>query len=357
MAEIERASRGRRAIAALATMVAILFAVVPAQQAGAKDKRELVVMSQNLYLGSSLDPAIEAETVPELLAAAATIWGVVQFTDFPTRSEAIADQIALSSPDLIGLQEVAEWTTSGPTGPGIDFLDVLLEDLGSRGLSYSVAAVSDNALIGPVPLAVPCGGPIGACLITFRDRDVILVNDDTPDLEVFDSQSGRYEAQAVLSTPIGPISFDRGWTAVDGTFEGKKFRFLNTHLETGAFPAEQEAQAQEFLEGPANVGGAVVAVGDFNSRADGTTTASYAILTKSYFRDAWDTSDGEGLTCCQNGTLTNPTSELGSRIDLILTHAAARALDVEVVGDAPFQGVPPLWPSDHAGVVATVRIH
>lgn len=354
MVYIDRASRLRTALAAL---VVILVAVFPAQPAGAKDKRELVVMTQNLYLGSSLDPAIEAETLPELLAAAATIWGVVRSTDFPARSEAIADQIAVSAPDLIGLQEVAEWKTGGPTGPGIDFLDVLLEDLGDRGLSYSVAAVSNNALIGPLPLVAPCGGPIGACLVTYRDRDVILVNDDSPDLEVFDPRSGLYETQAVLSTPVGPISFDRGWASVDGTLEGKKFRFLNTHLETGAFPAEQEAQAQEFLDGPAKAGGAVIAVGDFNSRADGTATASYSILTKSYFRDAWDTAGGDGLTCCQNGTLTNPTSELGSRIDLILTHAAARALRAEVVGDERFQGVPPLWPSDHAGVVATVRIH
>jgi endonuclease/exonuclease/phosphatase family metal-dependent hydrolase len=135
---------------------------------------------------------------------------------------------------------------------------------------------------------------------------------------------------------------------------------VNTHLETEDWPDEQEAQAAEFLAGPAKKGGAVIAVGDFNSAADGGTTSSYRTLTKSYFNDAWDVNPGDdGWTCCQNDTLTNVPSSLGSRIDLVLTHAAARALSAEVVGDTPFRdpGRWPFWPSDHAGVVAVVRIH
>ena len=48
--------------------------------------------------------------------------------------------------------------------------------------------------------------------------------------------------------------------------------------------------------------------------------------------------------------------ELSSRIDLVLTDAAAPAQSAEV-GDEPFQDEPPLWPSDHTGVVSVVRIH
>jgi endonuclease/exonuclease/phosphatase family metal-dependent hydrolase len=352
-----RTGRSRVVLAALTALLLVLVTVVPASRAEAKPKRELTVMSQNLYLGSSLDAAVGAGDLNEFLGAVATIWGTVKFTDFPARSEAIADEIEARSPDLVGLQEVAKWTTFGDTDPGIDFLAVLLADLGDRGLSYSVAAVSENASIGPAPLVAPCGGPSLSCAIQFEDRDVILVNDDRPELEVFNPQSGLFDAQAVLDTPVGPLSFDRGWASVDGTLEGKKFRFVNTHLETGAFPPVQEAQAQEFLDGPAKVGGAVIAVGDFNSRADGSSTASYGILTKSYFRDAWNTAGGDGFTCCQNETLTNFPSELTSRIDLVLTHAAARAQSAEVVGNEPFQLAPPLWPSDHAGVVSVVRIH
>jgi endonuclease/exonuclease/phosphatase family metal-dependent hydrolase len=329
--------------------------------AQAKDKRTMVVMTQNLYLGSSLAPATDATTPEEFIIGVATIYATVLFTDYPTRAEAIADQIAAENPDLIGLQEVSLWTTIGPAPPGFDFLAILQQALVDRGLSYSVAAVSDNANIGPVPLAYPlCAvpSPLGACLVSLQDRDVILVNDDNSDLSVFNPQSGNYVAQNVLNTPVGPLSFDRGWASVDGTFEGKKFRFVNTHLETEDSPDVQEAQGQEFLAGPAKTGGAVIAVGDFNSAADGSTTTTYADLTKSYFDDAWSDPNDPGYTCCQNGTLTNFPSALGSTIDFVFTHAPVTALGAQVIGgQTPFQMAPPLWPSDHAGVVATVRIH
>jgi endonuclease/exonuclease/phosphatase family metal-dependent hydrolase len=336
-----------------------LVVIAVSSMAQAKDKRDMVVMTQNLYLGSSLNAALGATTPQEFIIAVATIYGTVLFTDFPARAEAIADQIDAERPDLIGLQEVSRWTTTGPAPPDFDFLAILQQALDDRGLSYSVAAVSDNASIGPVPLAYPLceeSEPLGACLVLLQDRDVILVNDDNLDLSVFNSQSGRYVAQVEVPTPVGVLSFDRGWASVDGTFEGKKFRFVNTHLEVGGNADVQEDQGREFLAGPARAGGAVIAVGDFNSAADGSTTTTYADLTKSYFDDAWS-SDDPGYTCCQNDTLTNFPSGLGSSIDFVFTHGASRALGAAVIGDAPFQMAPPLWPSDHAGVVATVRIH
>jgi endonuclease/exonuclease/phosphatase family metal-dependent hydrolase len=184
---------------------------------------------------------------------------------------------------------------------------------------------------------------------------------------VFNPQNGNYVAQQFVDLPEppppfpppAPVSFNRGWASVDGTFEGKKFRFVNTHLEIGTFAAVQEAQGQEFLAGPAKTGGAVIAVGDFNSRADGSSTTTYADLTKSYFDDAWDDPDDLGYTCCQDELLDNEVSDLGSAIDFVFTHAAVRALTADVIGDMriPSQATPPFWPSDHAGVVATVRIH
>ena len=59
----------------------------------------------------------------------------------------------------------------------------------------------------------------------------------------------------------------------------------------------QEAQAAEFLAGPAQAAGAVIATGDFNSAADPATTTqpttTYADLTKSWFKDAWDVNAGD----------------------------------------------------------------
>jgi hypothetical protein len=96
------------------------------------------------------------------------IWETLKFTDFPARSGAIAEEIAEHEPDLIGLQEVALWEPSGPgtVDEPIDFLAVLLEDLEDRDLSYSAVAVSENALIGPVPLLAPCNPP-GPCWISY----------------------------------------------------------------------------------------------------------------------------------------------------------------------------------------------
>jgi endonuclease/exonuclease/phosphatase family metal-dependent hydrolase len=352
----------RGAVAARLAFVAILAASLALAFTGvaeAKNKRNLDVMTQNLYLGSSLDAALTATTPTDFLIAVATIYGTVQFTDFPARSEAIADTIDDERPDLIGLQEVTNWIATGPGAPpSLDFLAILQQDLADRGLNYSVASVSNNANIGPVPLVSPCSGPVGACTVTLQDRDVILVNDDNPNLTMFNPQSGLYQTQATVTTPVGVLSFDRGWATIDGRFNGKRFRLANTHLETEAFPAEQVAQGDEFLARPARTSGAVIATGDFNSAADGSTTATYANLTSGNLRDAWNTNPGDpGYTCCQNSTLTNTTSQLASRIDLILATRTARALSAEVVNDTPFQATPPFWPSDHAGVIATLRLH
>ena len=185
-----------------ALIAAVLLLLLPGM-AQAKDKRELRVMTRNLYLGSSLNSAVSAPDATAFLFAVAGIYSTVQFTDFPTRANAIADEIATHVPDIIGLQEVSNWTSFGPgaIAPSLDFLAILQQALADRGLAYSVAAVSDNANIGPVPLLFPCGGPLGACFLSFQDRDVILVNDDTADLAISNPQSGSYATQQILATP------------------------------------------------------------------------------------------------------------------------------------------------------------
>ena len=345
----------------VASALAVTIAVPPAASAHhAKRDKSLVVMTRNLYLGASLVPALAATDPASFLGAVAQIYGTAQYTNFPARAEAIADEIATNRPHLVGLQEVSIWETSGPgVPPTLDFLDVLEQALAARGLHYTVAAVSANADIGPIPLVVPCASDVvGACLVTLKDRDVILVDSARKHLRWGHPQSGSYTAQQEFTPPVpgaAPVSFKRGWTSIDGKFRGVRFHFANTHLETEDFPAVQEAQAAEFLAGPAKGRGADIAVGDFNSAADGSTTTSYAQLTAT-FRDAWSVNPySPGLTCCQNETLTNPASQLGSRIDLVLSRHGARAVSAKVIGDAPFSATPPLWPSDHAGVVA--RLH
>jgi endonuclease/exonuclease/phosphatase family metal-dependent hydrolase len=337
-------------------------------------KRELTVMTQNLYLGSSLGPALAAETAPEFVAAVAQIFATVQYTNFPARAQAVANEIQEKDPDLIGLQEVTKWTTEGlEPPPGYDFLAILEAALAERGLHYTAASISNNAKIGPAPLV---GGscsplpepPFATCAVTLEDRDVILVNDDTHGLTWSNPQSGLYATQQSVESPVGPLSFDRGWASIDARLKHWPFHFVNTHLETEESPLVQEAQAAEFLAGPAR-GRTTIATGDFNSAADGSTTGSYALLTApGKYRDAWDESQlGPGSSCCQEsdlipalapGQLNNPASTLKTRIDLILSRASARSNghEAELIGDTPFQAEAPYWPSDHAGVVANLHL-
>ncbi|GAA2142063.1 hypothetical protein GCM10009844_12890 [Nocardioides koreensis] len=378
-------TRARLAVASLLT-VAVAIAIPGSVQSASADAGsggrggELTVMTQNLYLGSSLDPALVPDQTPEdFVRAVAQIYGTAVFTNFPKRAEAIADTIDAQEPDLIGLQEVTRWIAqplvAGANPPSYDFLAILQAALQKRGLDYSVAAVSENADIGPAPLVAPGFGcdaftdPTKPnCVVKLQDRDVILVNDDTAGLVVKDSQSGDYATQQTFpvpslpgTPPAPPVSFARGWAYIDATYNATKFRFVTTHLEVEGFPTVQEAQAREFLAGPAKTGGAVIATGDFNSDAEpaptDTNTTTYTDLTKSWFKDAWAVNGGaNGDTCCQNSTLTNPVSQLKTRIDLILTHGPVRTQSAEVVNDELISNTPPLWASDHAGVVATLSL-
>ena len=74
--------------------------------------------------------------------------------------------------------------------------------------------VSTNATVGPVPLT-SCELPaVGACLVTFSDRDVV-VNEETPRLRWWKPQHGNFAAQISFthrvhsrsrSTAAGPRS-------------------------------------------------------------------------------------------------------------------------------------------------------
>ena len=363
-------TRKLRTLAAGAAAAGLLTALLPAAlpaQAAPGDPARLTVMSQNLYLGSSLDPAVEAKGASEFLAAVATIYGTAIVTDFPTRAQTIAKAIADERPDLIGLQEVTKWTAvrtdGGPDLPSYDFLTILMDALKAEGLNYSVAGAVDNASIS-APLVNPefeCGGafPVFDCNVTLLDRDAILVNADSGiTVKRGSLKKGRFKSQASLETPLGPQSFERGWLYVDLRYKGRNFRFANTHLEVESYASVQQKQAREFIQAlKRNRPGPIIAVGDFNSAADGSTTRSYSILVD-YFADMWDERrDGEGLTCCQQAVLQNPESDYQTRIDLILGKGKVRSTGARVL-PLGIDGAeaPPLWGSDHGGVVAQLRL-
>jgi endonuclease/exonuclease/phosphatase family metal-dependent hydrolase len=333
--------------------------------------RELTVMTRNLYVGADLGPVA---TAPNLLAAseaAGVAYAQVQATNFPERAEALADEIAERLPTLVGLQEVSQ-VLSGPAfdpAPAAaveyDYLATLLGELAERGLNYQVVA-EVTVFDGELPIRT--GGAFTQDL-RLIDREVILARGDLPvsELRLSNVRTGHFAAH--LAVPVGGaggplLSFDRGWASVDARVRGKTVRFITTHLEPDspvpAIDAIQVAQGDELLAGPAATDLPVILVGDFNSRADGTGTATYGRLIGAGFTDCWSaTHPGElGNTAFFDADLRDPTDTLSERLDLVLFRGDLRAFAADVLGDELADRTPSgLWPSDHAGVVATLGLH
>src|SRR3954467_2657919 len=115
-----RAVRGGIA-AAVAVVVAVggASAVSAGGDDGGGGGRDLKVMTQNLYLGSTLEPALTPPPpgVPPdtaLVLAVRTIYANVVTTNLPARAAAIAKEVEAEGPDLIGLQEVSDWCVRRP---------------------------------------------------------------------------------------------------------------------------------------------------------------------------------------------------------------------------------------------------
>ena len=371
------------------TNVEDLTGSLPATLAAAPDRptdsQHITVMTRNLYLGADLDQAILAifsgdqEAITE---AATAVWASVVATNFPERAEVLAKEIAQSQPHLVGLQEVSLYRTGPPDTfsdnptPArrvrLDYLEILLQELNEQGLHYAPVAVTKNFDVEN-PGDIDLGVEQNIQDIRLTDRDVILARTDLPtsQLKLSNVQTANFHTNASL--PIGDtgqfVTISRGWGSVDVTSGGHKYRFINTHLEQEGpfsdhpFNQVQVAQGNEILSGPANTSLPVILVGDYNSRADGTGTPTYSNLTGAGLTDAWSvTHPGELGNTFGYEPLLNTTVELTQRLDLVLFRGSLSdslsAVNSDVVGDDPDEDRTPsgLWPSDHAGVVATLRV-
>lgn len=181
----------------------------------------------------------------------------------------------------------------------------------------------------------------------------------TADLKLSNAQAGNFVANCTFPGGlIGPVTIRRGWAAVDAKIRGKAFRFITTHLDGDCLPftsAFQQAQAAELLAGPAATNLPVVLVGDLNSPGDGTGLTYNTVMAVGFADAGVLGGVGSTLTCCQAAGLLNSVSSLSTRIDFVLFRGGFSVLGAEVVGDDPLDRTPSgLWPSDHAGVAATL---
>ena len=317
--------------------------------------RHLGVATYNLYLGADFTPLFTATSQEELVQRAGQVYANVVKTDFPSRAEAIARLLADDPPDVAGLQEVALWET-GPIGgqlqPSYDFLRLLLDALARHGLAYRPVAVNAN-FTGSLPISATTAA-------RFTDRDVVIARAGRRAPEVRNPDSHNFAAALVIPTAIPGLSFTvlRGWSTVDVKLRGRTVRFANTHLEAFSTDA-RNAQARELAAALAQSRHPVVLVGDLNSRPDDAAGA-YGTFQAAGYADAWVAVHGPegGFTSGQSELLDNVPSLIDHRIDYVLYqpgHVRAVAAEVigEELGDRTSAG---LWPSDHAGVVAALRL-
>lgn len=336
----------------------------------------VTVMTQNLFLGGELGPAMSAGTPEEFLAATTDIWAHVKANDFNVRAEAIANEIAAARPDVIGLQEVYTWRIQedgdaafGGTVPATqvvyDYLEILRAALAARGLEYAVAATVELSDIEAPILKLPppaAGDPFSDIRMT--DHEAILVRADA---ELANAAGGVYAAALPVPTPVGTIVVKRGWVSVDVKHQGEWFRFVSTHPDA-YYPPIRNLQVQELVAMLAGVEGELILVGDMNSRADGSDAdggAAYHMLLAAGFGDTWAElyPDALGYTSGFGDELwrtTDPVTgeplALYERIDYVLHRGPVAPRSADVVGDQLSDRVGGLWPSDHAGLVGTLRL-
>jgi len=336
------------------------------------------VMTRNVYLGADLTPAIEAESLADVVTANGEILREVIANDFPTRAEGLADEILQTRPDLVGLQEVALWQTTPITPAGstltLDYLDLLLDELnegkGKNGKGkpqYEVVVVQNEFdLEAPADAnGVPGDGPGGELanaevLGRLTMRDVILAR-RSGGVHTWNAQGGNFATLLELPIAGQTVAVKRGWTATDARVRGSKpFRFVNTHLE--AFePNIRAAQAAELVApgGPATSSLPVILVGDINSDDDtvlGANRLAYQVLLAAGFVSR---STDDPLSCCLESSLLavgagGDVSDFDHQVDHVLTRnpALITLQSSLVTGLLPVNG---FWNSDHAGVFSALR--
>ena len=313
------------------------------------------VMSRNIYVGADLDAVIAALLSPDPTddgpALAATI-ATLQATDFGARAVALAREVAQHRPMAIGLQEVSTITLPTAGGPVVlDYLAGLQAALAAAGLDYTVVASIVN-----VDVQIPVAPGVAVGLV---DRDVLLVRGDVP---VLGATQGNYQAEI----PLGFTTLRRGWVSADLHVAGRTVRVVSTHPESGPglSAVVREAQVTELMSLLSGWTGPLAVIGDMNGIPG---SASYNVLASAGLVDAWESlRPGElGLTCCHTPDLSNPTAAgFDQRLDQIFVRngfltgngGVIPASRVQLTGANPAEKVAgplyPIWPSDHAGIVA-----
>jgi len=334
----------------------------PDLNSASPDPLAVSVMARNVYVGADVDAVIGAlgtaddtDDFPALQYAIETLG----LTDFPTRAQALAAEIAGTRPHVLGLAEISFIDIDlTPLGVGIDFtlafLPILQAALADRGLNYAVGAEVQN-----IDVSVAGG------LVHLVDYDVVLYDADRVAWQTVVAKTFENNIPPELLPP--GLVLKRGWIWGRATIGAGTINVVSTHTESGGdgdptHPLSQLRAGQAFeimaaLEGVSPV----IVMGDLN---DQPGSPLYSVLVGSAFTDVWPAlrPGDPGNTCCHAYELSNAETNFVKRIDYIFARGFEhpggdfRKSSITITGADPSERVVgpayPLWASDHAGLVA-----
>lgn len=377
----------------LVPVLALLLPVVAAPPAQAADV-DVTVMTRNLYLGADVAEALSL--IPDMSAAAQSLWDQVAATDFTARVPLLAQEAATAKPDVIGIQEATRWectpSATQSTTVVYDFTAQFLEATEKAGVPYVLASAGGTTAENPsftipaIPFVTAVSDPAtfqplfgtdtAYCGFTIGDALAVRADLAGSVLAAGTVEYGR-------STPIVPLVLDvvRGYAWADVAIGATPVRFVTTHLEAvwsaGAVPAAAD-QARQLVDDLAGVTMPLVVMGDFNSdprdpRTPGdnpggqpessdacpaqsgsdATCSAYWTMTAAGYADAGpDATDPENLTWGASALLAGPDLErlaaaqrmgnpwgMTDRLDYVWTRNGVTATSASLVGNEwPVQG-------------------
>jgi endonuclease/exonuclease/phosphatase family metal-dependent hydrolase len=344
----------------VAALLVALSAFVALPAAALAKKQDLKVMARNVYLGADLIPLATAPDQAAFEQAAAQRFQTVQSNDFPARAKALAAEIKKNKPDIIGVQEATIWRRGADgvkDGPATPATQVIYDSSKELQKALKAAGSPYKEVVGrdwfdfEAPTALNYD-------VRITQRDIILVRKGSK-VKVRKTFRGGFSNHFDVPTKVGLAQQLRGWVGVDGTLAKKKFRFVSTHLEAYSAPVADQ-QMQQLLKSGGALGSKKrqsILVGDFNSapgsnandRGTNRDASAYYSAIEKGFRNNLP----RRKTCCFAEDLHLTTKPLETWIDHVLVRPNIKVLNSGIVGTKQVGG---LYPSDHAGITATLRL-